>query len=400
MVPNKNNNNIKSFFGRALDEAIVREHFEAGLEGGKKLRVKYGADPTAPDLHLGHAVVLRKLKELQDLGHHIVFIIGDFTARVGDPTGRLESRPALSEEEIKNNSKTYFEQVGKILDVKKTEIIYNSEWFSKEGWADVLKLAGKFTVQQVLERDDFSRRLKDGREVFVHEILYPLMQAYDSVRVKADVEIGGTDQKFNMLAGRDLQRKMNLPEQDVLTVPLLVGIDGVKKMSKSAGNYIALNDDPNAMFGKIMSIPDSLILHYAELAAFLPAETLEDIGRNLKSGKNPRDEKIKVAEAAAALYHGEKTGRAAAEEFIKVFSKKETPAEMPEIPANKNKMNILDLLALTKCFSSKSEAKRAVEQRGVELDGKVLADWREETEFKTGAVLKIGKKRFFKIKIN
>lgn len=400
MTQNKDNNSIKSFFGRALDEAIVREHFEAGLKSGKKMRVKYGADPTASDLHLGHAVVLRKLKELQDLGHHIVFIIGDFTARVGDPTGRLESRPALSEEEIKNNSKTYFEQVGKILDVKKTEIIYNSEWFSKEGWADVLKLAGKFTVQQVLERDDFSRRLKDGREIFVHEILYPLMQAYDSVRVKADAEIGGTDQKFNMLAGRDLQRKMNLPEQDVLTVPLLVGVDGVKKMSKSAGNYIALNDDPNAMFGKIMSIPDSLILHYAELAAFLPAETLEDIGRNLKSGKNPRDEKIKVAEAAAALYHGEKSGRAAAEEFIKVFSKKETPAEMPEIPANKNKMNVLDLLALTKCFSSKSEAKRAVEQRGVELDGKVLADWREEAEFKTGAVLKIGKKRFFKIKIN
>lgn len=400
MASNKNNDSIKSFFERALDEAIVREHFEAGLKSGKKMRVKYGADPTAPDLHLGHAVVLRKLKELQDLGHQIIFIIGDFTARVGDPTGRLESRPALSEEEIKNNAKTYFEQVGKILDVKKTEIIYNSEWFSKEGWVDVLKLAGKFTVQQVLERDDFSRRLKDGREIFVHETLYPLMQAYDSVKVKADVEIGGTDQKFNMLAGRDLQRKMNLPEQDVLTVPLLVGIDGVKKMSKSAGNYIALSDDPNAMFGKIMSIPDSLISHYAELAGFLPAEESEEIKKNLENGKNPRDEKIKIAEAVAALYHGEKAGRAAADEFIKVFSRKETPAEMPEIPANKNKMNVLDLLALTKCFSSKSEAKRAMEQRGVELDGEVLVDWKKEAEFKTGAVLKIGKRRFFKIKIS
>lgn len=399
MASNKNNNGVKSFFERALDEAIVREHFEAALKSGKKLRIKYGADPTAPDLHLGHAVVLRKLKELQDLGHQIVFIIGDFTARVGDPTGRLESRPALSEEEIKNNAKTYFEQMGKILDVKKTEIIYNSEWFSQEGWADVLKLAGKFTVQQILERDDFSRRLKEKREIFVHETLYPLMQAYDSVRVKADVEIGGTDQRFNMLAGRDLQRKMNLPEQDVLTVPLLVGIDGVKKMSKSAGNYIALTDGPNAMFGKIMSVPDSLISHYAELAAFLPAADLEEIEKNLKAGKNPRDEKIKIAEAVVALYRGEKAGRNAAEEFIKVFSKKEIPAEMPEISTSKNKMNVLDLLSLTGCFSSKSEAKRVVEQKGAELDGKVLTDWKEEAEFKNGAVLKIGKKRFFKIKI-
>lgn len=399
MASNKNNNGVKSFFERALDEAIVQERFEAALKSGKKLRIKYGADPTAPDLHLGHAVVLRKLKELQDLGHQIVFIIGDFTARVGDPTGRLESRPALSEEEIKNNAKTYFEQVGKILDVKKTEIIYNSEWFSKEGWADVLKLAGKFTVQQILERDDFSRRLKEGREIFVHETLYPLMQAYDSVKVKADVEIGGTDQRFNMLAGRDLQRKMNLPEQDVLIVPLLVGIGGVKKMSKSAGNYVALGDEPNAMFGKVMSIPDSLISHYAELAAFLPAADLEAIEKNLKGGKNPRDEKIKIAEAVVALYRGEKAGRNAAEEFIKVFSKKEIPAEMPEISASKNKMNVLDLLSLTECFSSKSEAKRVVEQKGAELDGKVLTDWKEEAEFKNGAVLKIGKKRFFKIKI-
>ncbi|MEK7123285.1 MAG: tyrosine--tRNA ligase, partial [Patescibacteria group bacterium] len=267
------------------------------------------------------------------------------------------------------------------------------------GWVDVLKLAGKFTVQRILERDDFSRRLKEGREILVHETLYPLMQAYDSVKVKADVEIGGTDQKFNMLAGRDLQRKTNMPEQDVLTVPLLVGVDGVKKMSKSAGNYIALGDEPNAMFGKIMSVPDSLISHYAELAAFLPAEELEKIKKNLKDGKNPRDEKIKVAEAVTALYHGEKAGRNAAEEFIKVFSKKEIPAEMPEISASKNKMNILDLLSLTKRFSSKSEAKRVVEQKGAELDGRVLTDWKEEAEFKNGAVLKIGKKKFFKIKI-
>lgn len=391
---------IKAFFEKALEEVIIREHFEGALKNGKKLRIKYGADPTAPDLHLGHAVVLRKLKELQDLGHQIVFIIGDFTARVGDPTGRLESRPALSEKEIKNNAKTYFKQVGKILDVKKTEIVYNSKWFLKEGWVDVLKLAGKFTIQRVLERDDFSRRLKNGREIFVHEILYPLMQAYDSVQVKADAEIGGTDQKFNMLAGRDLQRKMNLPEQDVLTVPLLVGVDGVKKMSKSAGNCIALNDEPDAMFGKIMSIPDSLISHYAGLAAFLAAEELEAVEKNLKDGKNPRDEKIKIGQAVVALYHGEKAGRAAAKEFIRVFSKKETPAEMPEISVNQNKMNVLDLLALAKCFSSKSEAKRAVEQKGVEIDGKVLTDWKEEVEWQNNSVLKIGKKRFFKIKIN
>lgn len=395
----KNIVKIKIFFSRAVDEAIIREHFEAALKSGEKLRIKYGADPTAPDLHLGHAVVLRKLKELQDFGHQIVFIIGDFTARVGDPTGRLESRPALSEEEIKKNSKTYFNQVGKILDVKKTEIVYNSEWFAKEGWADVLKLAGKFTVQRILERDDFSRRLKEGREIFVHEILYPLMQAYDSVKTKADVEIGGTDQKFNMLAGRDLQRKTNLPEQDVITVPLLVGLDGVKKMSKSAGNYIALTDEPNAMFGKIMSIPDSLILHYAELAAFLPAADMEAIEKNLKIGKNPRDEKIKIAKAVTALYHGGNAAKVAADEFIKVFSKKETPAEMPEIAAPENTMNVLDLLALAKCFPSKSEAKRVVEQKGVELDGKVLADWKEEVKLKNKAVLKIGKKRFFRIKI-
>jgi tyrosyl-tRNA synthetase len=365
-----------------------------------------GCDPSRPDLHLGHSIVLRKLKEFQDLGHRVVFIIGDYTGMIGDPSGKSKTRPALSKKEVKENAKSYFAQVGKILDIKKTEIKYNSEWFSKLNFEDVLKLTSRFTVARILERDDFSKRLKSGADVAINELLYPIMQAYDSIMIKADVEIGGTDQKFNMLAGRDLQRKMNMPEQNVLTTPLLIGLDGKEKMSKSLDNYIGITEEPNSMFGKIMSISDEMIFYYFKLLTEISDNELKQIKLDLKdSSKNPRDLKVELAKEIITIYHNKKFADKAEEEFNKIFRDKQKPTAIEEFkfPANAGDIRecrLQDLLIQTKLAPSKSEARRLVQQGGVKINDIVQKDFDKNIKVKNGMIVQVGKRRFVKIKID
>lgn len=363
---------------------IVKEHLEEALRSGKKLRVKFGVDPTAPDLHLGHAVALRKLREFQDLGHTVVLIIGDFTARIGDPSGRSKTRPSLKEGEIAANAGTYFEQAGKFLDISKTEVRYNSEWFDNKNWA--LHVAEHFTAQRILERDDFTKRMKGGVEVHMNELLYPMMQAYDSVMVKADVELGGNDQKFNMLAGRDLQRHMGLPEQDVVMVPLLRGVDGVHKMSKSLGNHIGTTEEPNVMFGKVMSIPDELIGEYYELCLGEKPEV-----------SNPRESKLELAKRIVDLYHDE-SGEAAKKEFIRVFSKKEKPQEIPEVRVGVKSMPLVELLVAVGTAKSKSEARRLVEQGAVKIDDVKQSDAGVVIDLSSSRLAQVGPRKFVRVK--
>ena len=287
---------IQELLTLGVEKIIDKSSLEKKLKSGKKLRIKFGIDPTGSKLHLGHSVPLRKLKQFQELGHTVILLIGDFTAMVGDPTGRNETRPMLKKEDVKKNMATYIEQAAKILDISKVEIRHNSEWFKDKGWNFVMSLTGKITVARVLERDDFKERLKEGSDIQMQEILYPLMQGYDSVVLKADVEIGGTDQKFNLLMGRKLQKRYDEPEQDILTTPILEGTDGIKKMSKTYDNYIALLDQPDEMYGKIMSIPDNLIIRYFELATDISLDQIEQYKKNLKNGFNPRDLKMKLAE--------------------------------------------------------------------------------------------------------
>ncbi len=383
---------IEQLLTRGVEEVIEREHLEKRLRAGEKLRIKHGADPTAPDLHLGHAVVLRKLREFQDLGHKIIFIIGDFTARVGDPSGRSATRPVLSEKEIAKNAKTYFKQAGEILNLKKTEINYNGEWFNPPtgggGWKDVLEVAGKFTIQRILERDDFEKRIKSGTEITIKEILYPLMQAYDSVKIKADVEVGGTDQKFNMLAGRALQRRMGAGEQDVITLPILIGLDGEQKMSKSLGNYIGIAEGPDQMFGKTMSISDNLISNWAELTT--------NVADEIKAIKNPRDAKMKLAYEIVKIYHGEKEAGRAQENFVKMFQKREAPDEMQEIKIKKGDL-LGDVLVENKIISSKSEFRRLVKNKAIDVDGRAIENIDYVVEKTT--VVKVGKKKFIRIAV-
>lgn len=367
---------------RGVSEVIVKEHLDSALKSGKKLRIKFGADPTAPDLHLGTAVVLRKLREFQQLGHKVIFLIGDYTAKVGDPSGRSNARPLLTDKEIKENAKTYFKQVGKILDVKKAEIRYNSEWYKGKKLDFFLELLSKFTAQRILERDDFTKRLNNKTEIYMHELLYPMLQAYDSVELKADIEIGGTDQKFNMLTGRDLQRHMGLSEQDVITVPLLVGTDGQKKMSKSVGNYIGITEDPNVMFGKIMAIPDSLLDSYYELCT--------DATRTIS---DPREAKLELGKIIVGIYHGAKAGEKAAAEFIRVFSEHKSPSNVPVKKVSS--WNIVELLIESGAAASKSEARRLVEQGGVSADDRKIMSPMEVVS--PGAVIKVGKHTFFKV---
>ncbi len=377
---------IKKLLETGVSEVIIKEHLESELAAGKKLRVKFGADPTSPDLHLGHAVALRKLRQFQDAGHQVVLIIGDYTARIGDPSGRSKARPSLGVEEIEKNAETYFAQAGKILDVKKLEIHYNSEWFKKEpDWA--MMLTGYFTVQRILERDDFTKRLKEGAEVYVREMLYPMMQAYDSIKIAADVELGGTDQKFNMLTGRDLQRHMGLKEQGVITVPLLVGLDGVHKMSKSLGNYIGLTDEPNMMFGKMMAVPDNLLMSYYELC------TDEEL-----STDNPREAKLRLGEIIVDMYHGAGAGEKAKAEFIRVFSKKEKPSEIKSVKVDAAILPLAELLVAVKLAKSKSDARRLVEQGGVKVDDERAGDAAAEINLSTERLLQVGPKKFLKVR--
>src|SRR3989344_224458 len=361
-------------------------HLEKALASGAKLRVKFGIDPTAPDLHLGHAVVLRKLRAFQDAGHQAVLIIGDFTAMIGDPTGKSTTRPTLTKEQVKANLDTYLAQAGAILDIKTVEIRHNSEWLS-ESLPKLIELMGKVSIQQVLHRADFKKRMGEDVDISMLEIMYPLLQGYDSVAVKADIELGGTDQTFNMLMGRRVQRAFNVPEQDVITLPLIAGTDGERKMSKSLGNYIALKDAPEDMFGKIMSLPDNLMPKYFTLLTDIAMP--EDI--------KPRDAKALLARTIVSEYHGTHAGENAEQEFMRVHGKKEIPADMPKIRVVGGKMHIIDLLLLAE-VKSKAEARRLVEQGGVKINGTTITETETPIAVTDDTVLQIGKLKFFRIK--
>ncbi len=379
---------LEQLLTRGVAEVIEKDHLEKALKSGKKLRVKFGIDPTAPDLHLGHTVPLRKLRQFQDAGHKAILIIGDFTAQIGDPTGRTEIRKPLSEKEVKQNMKKYLNQAGKILDIKKAEIRYNSEWFKKEGLEAAFELYRAGTIQQVLHRADFRKRLDEGKDITVMEIMYPLFQGYDSVKVGADVEIGGTDQKFNLLMGRRVQRHFKMPEQDILTLPLLEGTDGIRKMSKSFGNYIGLDEEPEIMFGKIMSIPDNLINKYYELCT--------DGERKIS---DPREAKLELARNIVEIYHGKNAGQKAKGEFIRVFSEHKAPSEAPIFKVGVRSIYLAWLLASAKMASSTSEARRLIEQGGVKINGEKQTDVNKIIRLEKGKeiLLQVGKHRFLTI---
>lgn len=369
------------------------------LKEKRPLKVKLGVDPSRPDLHLGHAVVLRKLKEFQDLGHHVILIIGDFTARIGDPSGRNSTRPMLSEEEVKKNANTYAEQAFKILDREKTEIRFNAEWLEKMNFADVISLAGKYTVARMLERDDFAKRLKEGIPISISEFLYPLAQAYDSVAIQADVELGGTDQLFNLLVGRKIQEEYDQKPQIVLTMPIIEGTDGKLKMSKSYGNYVAFNDEPSEMYGKIMSIPDKLITKYMRLLTDIPEKDIENYEKMMQSGKiNPRDVKMKLAREIVSFFCDEETAKKAEENFIKVFRRKEIPDEMPELYFEPGEYNIVDLIDELKILPSRSEIKRTIMQGGVYFNNQRISNFKDAVIIENEHLLRIGKRKFYKIK--
>ncbi|MBC7342966.1 MAG: tyrosine--tRNA ligase [Clostridia bacterium] len=394
---------------RGVAEIVPEEDFERKLKRSiqqrKPLKVKLGMDPTAPDIHLGHTVALRKLRQFQDLGHQVILIIGDFTGRIGDPSGRSETRPQLSEEQIAENASTYRQQVFKILDPQRTTIVYNSQWLAKLNFADVLRLASKYTVARMLERDDFSKRFQDGLPIGLHEFFYPLMQGYDSVALNCDIEMGGTDQKFNLLVGRELQREYGQEPQVAMMMPILEGTDGVHKMSKSLGNYIGINEPPAEIYGKTMSIPDELIVRYFELVTSVPPGEIVALEEGLARGLvNPRDAKMRLARELVKDFHGAEAAQAAEDEFVRIFRHKELPSSLPEAVIDpkelrEGKIWLPRLLLLAGLVTSTSEGKRLVSQGGVKVDGVPVRDPELEVEVADGMVLQAGKRRFAQIKL-
>jgi tyrosyl-tRNA synthetase len=382
-----------------IREADLRGKLERSARTGKPLRIKLGVDPTSPDIHLGHTVVVRKLKAFQDLGHTVIYLIGDFTAMIGDPSGRNITRPPLSREEIDANAKTYRDQVLKLLDPDKTEFRYNSEWMDKFDAADFIKLAARTTVKQILERDDFEKRMNEQKPISLHELLYPLVQGYDSVALESDVELGGTDQKFNLLSGRNLQREYQQEPQVVITTPLLEGLDGVQKMSKSYGNYIGIDEPAREMFGKVMSISDDLMWKYYELLTDLSPSEISNLRSEISDGKNPRDVKVELAKLIIKDLHSRSAADAAEEEFNRRFVQKEIPDDIEErlMPAGSH--NLAQLLANIGLASSKGEARRLIEQGGVRVNGeKATAANADIAVDSTGVLLQVGKRRFLKLK--
>jgi tyrosyl-tRNA synthetase len=379
---------------RGVVEIIEEEELLKKLKEGRPLKVKAGFDPTAPDLHLGHTVLLQKLRQFQQLGHEVYFVIGDFTAMIGDPTGRSETRPPLLREEVLENAKTYEHQVFKILDPEKTNIVFNSTWLSELGTDGIIKLAGKYTVARMLERDDFSKRFREGVPIYIHEFIYPLLQGYDSVFLKADVELGGTDQKFNLLVGRDLQRAFGQEPQVCITLPLLVGLDGVRKMSKSYQNYVAIQEEPESMFGKIMSISDDLMWDYYTLLTDYTEEEIEDFKKNL----HPMEAKKKLAHFIVERFHGKEQADKALEFFVKTFSEREFPedATIIEVPYGL-KRRAYELLFELGIESSKNSARRVVEGGGLRINGAKVEDPNQEIEIKEELRLQVGKKRFYRV---
>ena len=387
---------------RGTAEIIGEEELLEKLKKKKVLHVKAGFDPTAPDLHLGHTVLLWKLRDFQELGHKVYFLIGDFTAMIGDPTGKSETRPPLTREEVLKNAETYAQQVFKILDPEKTVVVFNSEWLGGMTAADLIKLASKYTVARMLERDDFAKRFKEQRPIHIHEFLYPLLQGYDSVVLNADVELGGTDQKFNLLIGRHLQREYGQEEQDCIMMPILEGLDGVQKMSKSLGNYIGILEPPEEQFGKVMRISDELMWRYYRLVTRIPEEEIEEMERAVKEGKlHPMEAKKRLAETIVKTFHGEEAAKKARKHFERVFSKRELPEEIPEpeVTVPENPVWLPRLLKEAGLVNSTSEGRRQIKGGGVRINGEKVLDENTKIDIlKEEVILQVGKRRFARIK--
>lgn len=390
---------IKRGVVEIIPEDELVKKIEKSIKTSKPLNIKLGCDPSRPDLHIGHSVVIRKLAQFQELGHQAILIIGDFTGMIGDPSGRNATRPALSLEQTRLNGESYFQQAAKILNKEKTKIVYNSEWLRKMSFEDVIKLASKYTVARMIERDDFTKRFKAGEPISVHEFLYPLAQAMDSVAIESDVELGGTDQKFNLLVGRDIQREYGIEPQIIITMPLLAGTDGVEKMSKSYDNYIGISDEPSQIYGRTLSIPDNLIYQYFELATNVTNEKLKEIKNLLNDGNtNPRDIKRELARALVTMYHNQDLALVAEQEFDNIFINKGLPDEIEEINVGDNKeINILDLIILVDFAPSKAEARRLVTQGGVSINGEKISDVQFKVSVIQGMILKVGKRKFIKL---
>lgn len=390
---------IDRLLNLGVADCIVREDLKKKLLSGKQLRIKLGIDPTGFDLHLGHMVVVHKLREFQDLGHQIILLFGNFTGRIGDPTGKNETRPMRTQEELEANAADYLKQASSILDVDKVEVRWNAEWLAPLTFADVVTLASQFTVAQMLERDMFQDRIKANQPISVHEFMYPLMQGYDSVALKADVELGGTDQTFNLLAGRTLQKAYGQEPQNILTVPILVGTDGSMKMGKSTGNYIAVADKPEDIFGKTMSIPDSVILTYFELAGRVGGAELGAIEKRLKGGENPRNLKMELAHLLVRLYRGEEAATQAEEHFKTVHQKKEVPDEVEEVTLKGAKWGVIEMIVELGLAPTTSEARRLIQGGAVKWGGEKVEDVKAEVALtKEGALLQVGKRNFRRVK--
>jgi tyrosyl-tRNA synthetase len=384
---------------RGCDELLVEAELIERLKTGKPLRVKAGFDPTAPDLHLGHTVLINKLRQLQDLGHHITFLIGDFTGMIGDPTGKNATRPPLTAEQVAENAKTYQAQVFKILDPAKTEVVFNAQWMGGMSAADMIKLAATHTVARMLERDDFSKRYAAGQPIAIHEFMYPLMQGYDSVVLKSDLELGGTDQKFNLLMGRELQKHYGQKPQCILTMPLLEGLDGVNKMSKSLGNYIGIAESPQEIFGKLMSVSDTLMWRYIELLSFADLATLRQWRGEVAAGRNPRDIKVMFAQEVVTRFHDAAAATAALADFEARFQRGAIPDEMPEVslPCAEAEMSVAALLKAAGLVESTSEAMRMIQQGGVKLNGEKVADKNARVAAGAVYVAQVGKRKFARV---
>ncbi|THB72730.1 MAG: tyrosine--tRNA ligase [Gammaproteobacteria bacterium] len=386
---------------RGTEEVLIEKDLIEKLESGKKLRVKAGFDPTAPDIHLGHTVLINKLRQFQDLGHEAILLIGDFTAMIGDPTGKSVTRKPLSREDVLENAKTYEEQVFKILDPEKTTVVYNSEWMGKMSAADMIQLAAKYTVARMLERDDFEKRYKGGQSIAVHEFLYPLIQGYDSVALEADIELGGTDQKFNLLVGRELQRQEGQSQQIVITTPILEGLDGVQKMSKSLANYIGIDEASDEMFGKVMSISDDLMWRYYELLSFRPMEEIAQFKKDIEGGANPRDIKFLLGEEIVERFHGAEAAGKVRENFISRFKNNEIPEDLQEVEvkAIDGAIAIANLLKEAGLTQSTSDAMRMIKQGAVKKDGERIDDKSHKTAAGETAVFQVGKKRIARVSV-
>lgn len=386
---------------RGCSELLIEDELTEKLKLGRPLRIKAGFDPTAPDLHLGHTVLINKLRHFQELGHHVMFLIGDFTAMIGDPTGKNATRPPLSREQIADNALTYQEQVFKILDPNRTEICFNSTWLEPLGAAGMIRLASQHTVARMLERDDFSKRYTGGQPIAIHEFLYPLVQGYDSVAMRADVELGGTDQKFNLLVGRELQKQAGQPPQVILMMPLLEGLDGINKMSKSLGNYVGITDAPRDMFGKLMSISDELMWRYFELLSFRPADEIASLGAEVTQGRNPRDVKVMLGQELVGRFHGRQAAEDALADFEARFRQGAMPDEMPEVSLSAGTgMPIAQLLKAAGLTASTSESLRMIDQGGVRVDGQKVSDRGLLLPAGTCVVVQVGKRKFARVTLS